>query len=68
MTVNLGKAIKEARFKRGMTQEDLAKMLCVSQSKLSRIKKNCIFCRKLDSWPLPRVLQYGGWAEIAFLC
>lgn len=40
MTVNLGKAIKEARFKRGMTQEDLAKMLCVSQSKLSRIEKN----------------------------
>lgn len=47
MTVNLGKAIKEARFKRGMTQEDLAKMLCVSQSKLSRIEKN-IHCGNLN--------------------
>lgn len=40
MSVSLGKTIKAARQKNGMTQEEVAKRLCVSQAQLSRIEKD----------------------------
>lgn len=40
MSVNLGKIIKAARQKSGMTQDEVAKRLCVSQPQLSRIEKD----------------------------
>ena len=40
MSVSLGKTIKAARLKNGMTQEEVAKRLCVSQAQLSRIEKD----------------------------
>lgn len=40
MSVSLGKIIKAARQKSGMTQDEVAKRLCVSQPQLSRIEKD----------------------------